>query len=418
MTPTERDLRAFLDGESEHVDVVGSFAAAVVATKRRSDRRRVVAGAVTAIVAVVVAVPLLWSKPAGRQIHVPATTPVTVTPTPRPSTTTPQPAVTTTVSIKDAAAVGDPRLSASAPFVDPGVPYAVRGTFHDGAAAPVDGPLRGGFPTFERLDHGGFIMQGKYGTNQGDFIVFTDRTGTVLKAAAGFVVSADRSRIAWSDGSAINAPGEGTIHLADSRGKELSIIKVDAAPTALVGRMLYAVKVGGYDYLGESLRIDLDTGRQTVIKGNVMDVDADRGLALAVGGLHGEPGAPVCYSVLDVRGDRPVTRLSSCGNVVPEAFSPDGRFLIAGSGAQVVDVNTGQVVLDAIGTSRLNPVAGRMTDDGSALVVSVSSADYSRSGLIRCTLDGACAQVGGPSIAEPPDSDTDSPRGAYAVSGN
>ncbi len=411
MTPNERDLRAFLDDESEHVDVVGSFSEAVLAAKRRSDRRRVVTGAVAVLAAVAVVVPLLWSKPTGRQSHIPATTAVT-------GTTTPRPAVTTTGRVRDAAAVGAPKLSASAPFVDPAVPYAVLGTFHDGAAAPVDGPLRGGFPTFERLDHGGFIMQGTYGPEQGDFIVFTDRTGTVLKGAAGFVVSADRSRIVWSDGSAINAPGDGTIHIADSRGKELSTITVDAAPIALVGNLLYAVKVGGYDPLGESLRIDLDTGRQTVIPGNVADVDGDRGLALVVGGLSGEPGAPVCYSVLDVRGDRPVTRLSSCGDVVPDAFSPDGRFLIAGSGAQVVDVNTGQVLLDAIGRSGLNPVAGRMTEDGSALVVSVNSADYSRSGLIRCTLDGTCTQVGGPSKAEPAPDNTERPHGAFAVSRN
>jgi hypothetical protein len=418
MTPNERDLRAFLDDESEHVDVVGSFTEAVLAAKRRSDRRRVVMGATAALVAVAVAVPLWWSKPNGREGQIPATTGVSVTATPPPATTTPRPAVTTTARVKDAAVVGAPRLRANASFVDPGIPYAVSGTFHDGAAAPVDGPVGGGFPTFERLDHGGFIAQVTSGNDQSAHIVFTDGTSTVLRGAATFVVSADRSRIAWRDGSAILTPGEGVIHVADSRGKDLSTVRVDATPSALVGDMLYAIKVGGYDFLGESVRIDLSTGRRTFIKGNVVDVEADRGLALALGGLNGEPGTPVCYTVLDVRGDRPRTRLVSCGDVIPDAFSPDGRFLVAGRGSQVVDIDTGQVLLDGIGTSGLNPEAGRMTDDGSALVMSVKSADYTRDGLIRCTLDGSCTQVGGPSIAEPPESDLASPRGAFAVSTN
>ncbi len=430
MSTNEFDLRSYLDDEAEHIDATGSFATAVLAAKRRSDRRRAVGAGVVTVAVLAVAVPLAWSGLGGRTTVLPATRGpsdsstqtglATDTATPSATPRPPTPAPTRTSFIKDALVTAHPTLAASAQSADPGVPYAVSGTFHDGEAA-VTAPDRGGFATFSRLDHGGYIYRPTSGNDQKVSIVFTDGTSTVLKGADRFVVSADRTRIAWRDDSAILIPGTGVVHIADSRGRELSTVRVDAAPTALVGNDLYAVRLAGYDFAGMSVRVDLTTGRQTLIKGNVWAVNAASGTAIAADDVPAEPDparpADHCYRLIDVTLDPPAVRLSVCGDYTPTGFSADGRHLIASPGSVVVDAATGRVVLDAVGDSGLPVESSRLTDDGSALVMSVDSPDYARNGLVRCELTGACTQIG-PSTKEPAPDDAGTPRTSHAVADN
>jgi hypothetical protein len=433
MSPTESELRSYLQHEAEQIDASGDHAAAVFAAKRRSDRRR--GAGVAAVAVLAMAVPVAWSV-GGRAPVTPATTPApslstsetsassTTAPTASASTATPTSAPTVTVLAKDAAVTARPTLSDAGSDADPGVPYSARGVVHDGNAS-IETPLKGGFPTFARLDHGGYVLQATSGSDQKVYIVSADGVATVLAGARGFVVSHDRSRIAWTDGRAVNHAGEGLVHIADSRGKELSTVQVDGAPSALVGDTLFVIKQFGYDYGGTSWRIDLGTGRRTEIKGNVYAVHGASGLAIATDQIPPEPDpsnpADSCYRIVDVRAAEPVTRLEACGDFLPEAFSPDGRYVVGRAGQDVLvvaDTTTGEVVLDALGTSGLHGEGARMTDDGSAIVMPVTSADWTRSGLVRCELTGECAQVAGPAVKEPAAEDTVSPRTAYGVSEN
>jgi hypothetical protein len=329
-----------------------------------------------------------------------------------------------TAFAKDAAVTARPTLSDAGSYGDPGVPYSARGVMREGTAS-VESPLQGGFTTFARLDHGGYVLRATSGSDQSVYIVSPDGRTTVLQGAQGFVVSADRSRIAWTDGQAINTPGEGLVHIADSSGRERSTVKVDGMPTALVGDTLFVIKVAGFDFLGTSLRIDLTTDERTEIQGNLYAVHAATGLAIAADPVAPEPSAdnPAdrCYRIVDVRSEQPTTRLRACGDHLPQAFSPDGRYVFGRGGENtlvVADTASGEVVLDALGTSGLQPEAARMTDDGAAIVMSVLSADLTRNGLVRCELTGECTQVGGPSVKAPAPEDPDTPRTAYGVSVN
>lgn len=434
MSPTEFDLRAHLDREAEHIDTRGSFAAAVVEAKRRSDRRRARAGGIAAAALLAVAVPLAWSSLDGRGARVPATSvPVSGTASPTSATTpttntttaldsaTPTVAPTATRLIRDALVTARPTLVATAESKDPGVPYSAAGVFHEGSTT-VTGPLKAGYATFARLDHGGYA----FGPTSGEgkvHIVSAAGRDTVLEGAQVFVVSADRTRIAWTDGRAINAPGDGLVHIADSSGRELSTIRVDGSPSALVGDTLFVIKQFGYDYGGTSWRIDVRSGQRTEIEGNVLAVHEETGLAIAAGPLPPEPDpmrpADRCYQIVDVLVSVPSTRLSVCGDYMPAAFSPDGRYVVGGGGQDtlvVADVTSGQVVLDALGSSGLHVEGARMADDGSAVVMSVKSADWSRNGLVRCTLRGDCTQVGD-SLPEPEPASS-AARTSFAVSEN
>jgi hypothetical protein len=431
MSLTESDLRRHLDHEADHIDATGDFAAAVFAAKRRGDRRRVAGVAVA--VALAMGLPVAWSV-GGRAPFTPATTPApslspsessasSTTSQSTSASTTPTSAPTVTARADDAAVTAQPTLSDATSDADPGVPYSARGVLHDGDAT-VSSPLKGGFPTFARLEHGGYVLEATSGSDQKVYIVSADGKATVLKGAEGFVVSADRSRIAWTDGLAINTPGERLVHIADSSGRERSSVKVDGMPTALVGDTLFVIKVQGFDFAGTSWRIDLTSDERTEIQGNVYAVHAGSGLAIVSDSVtDGEPEKPrdLCYRLVDTRAMPPTTRLAVCGDAIPYAFSPDGRYVLARGGADrvlVVDTSDGRIVLDAIGSSNLRAQGARMTDDGSAVVMSVLSADMSRSGLVRCTLRGECQQVAGPALEEPAPEGGDSPRTAYGVSEN
>lgn len=430
MSPTEFDLRRHLDHEAEHIDATGDFAGVVFAAKRRSDRRRVAGVAAAAVLAM--ALPVAWSV-GGQAPVTPATTPApspsteapsATSPTASASTAAPTPAPTVTALVKDAQVTASPTLSGTFSDKDPGVPYSASGVFHD-ASRTVTGPLVGGYPTFARLADGGYIVRATSGSDQRVYIVSTDGPAKVLAGAQAFVVSADRTRIAWTDGRAINTPGEGRIHIADASGTEVSTVKVDGTPTALVGDALFAIKLAGYDFAGESVRVNLTTGVQTRLEGNLYAVHADSGLAILAGSLPPEPDpnkpADSCYRIVDVLAASPVTRLSACGDFMPTGFSPNGRYLLALNGQVrlvVADVSDGRVVLDALGSSGLVAESARMTDDGSALVMSVTSADFTHNGLVRCELTGTCEQVGGPALKEPAPEDSNTPRTAYGVSVN
>lgn len=448
MSPTESELRSYLHTEAELVDSRGSMANAVFAAKRRSDRRR--AGGLAALTVLAIAAPVAWASfTGGPAPTIPGTTSGTVasasaTPT-TSSPTTPTAAPTVVSRMADAQYTAKPVLNDPNPngFVSPGVPYSVNGVIHDDALTSttpepgpepsmsiypqentVTAPVAGGFPTFQRLEQGAYLVQATSGSDQRVHIVRGGGNSTVIDGAQHAVASADGRRIAWTDASAVNHAGEGLIHIADSSGSEMTSVKVDASPTALVGDILYATKVLGYEFAGESVRIDLTTGAETPFKGNVVDVNAASGLAIVTDLLvAGEPEKPrdLCYRLVDARSTDLPTRLRACGDVIPFAFSPDGRYLLASGGDNgivVVDVRDGRIVLDAIGTSGLHPQAARMTDDASAVVMSVLSADMTRNGLVRCTLTGDCEQVGGPSVEEPAPDDTNSPRTAYGLAAN
>ncbi|MER7071830.1 hypothetical protein [Terrabacter sp. NPDC000476] len=425
MSPDEIELRAHLDSEAEHVDATGSFVTAVLEAKRRSDRRRAVAAGVAAVAVLAVAVPLAWSGLGGRTSTVPATRApslsATQTGVPTSTPAVPTPAPTRTVVLRDALASGKPTLAANAPAADPGVPYAVAGVVRDGSRPALAAPDEAGFTTFSRLDHGGYVYRPTSGTHQRVVIVLPDGTSSVLSGADRFVVSADRSRIAWRDESAILDPGTGVIHVADSRGRELRTVRVDAAPAALVGDVLYAVDLAGYDEAGTSVQVDLTTGRRTSIRGNVRAVDEEGRTALVVDtvpdDLDATQPAGHCYRLLDLTVDPPAVRLAVCGDVTPTGISPDGRHVVAAPGSVVVEAATGRVLLDAVGDSGLQVESSRMTDDGTALVMSVDSPDFARNGLVRCELTGACRQIG-PSTPEPAPEDADTPRTTHAVSTN
>ncbi|GAA5025735.1 hypothetical protein GCM10023258_18890 [Terrabacter aeriphilus] len=424
MSPEEFDLRAHLDSEAEHVNARGSFVEAVLDAKRRSDRRRAVAAGVAAVAVLAVAVPLAWSGLGGRTSAVPATRApsLSATQTGVPTSTTPAPTAvpTRTASAADARVTARPTLAASAPTTDPGVPYAVAGLVRDGARPPLKAPDEAGFAAFSRLDHGGYVYRPTSGADQEVTIVLPDGTSSVLSGADRFVVSADRTRIAWRDDSAVLTPGTGVIHVADSRGRELRTVRVDAGPAALVGDTLYAAELAGYDDTGSSVRIELDTGRRTSIRGIVRGLDAAGRTALVVDPVPDETDgarpAGHCYRLLDLTVDPPVVRLAVCGDVTPTGISPDGRHLLAAPGS-VVDATTGRVVLDAVGDSGLQVESSRITDDGTALVMSVDSPDFARNGLVRCELTGACRQIG-PSAPEPAPEDGDTPRTTHAVADN
>lgn len=423
MSPDEIDLRAHLGSEAEHVDATGSFVPAVLEAKRRSDRRRAVAAGVGAVAVLAVAVPLAWSGLGSRTSAVPATRApslsATQTGVPTSTPAVPTPVPTRTATAADARATARPSLAATAPSSDPGVPYAVAGVVRDGARPPLKAPDEAGFTTFSRLDHGGFVYRPTSGTGQRVVIVLPDGTSSELRGAGRFVVSADRSRIAWRDDSAILDPGTGVIHVADSRGRELRTVRVDAAPVALVGDDLYAVQLAGYDYAGSFFRIDLATGQRTTSEGDLVAVDPSGRTALVTETPpEPDPTAPAapCFRLLDLTAEPPAVRLAECADFVPTGFSPDGRLLLTDTGL-VVDASTGRVVLDAVGDSGLQVESSRMSDDGTALVMSVDSPDLARNGLVRCELTGACRQIG-PSTPEPAPEDGDTPRTTHAVSAN
>ncbi len=444
MSPTESELRSYFQTEAGQVDARGSMADAVFAAKRRSDRRR--AGGLAALTVIAVAAPLAWASLTGAPAPtVPGIPPSTVSstgPTPTASSPTPTPAPTVTSRMEDAQVTARPALNDPSQIRSPGVPYAASGIIRDDVLAPttpepsaedplagiyettVTAPVGGGFPTFQRLEQGRFLVQATSGTDQRVHIVSGLGTSTVLEGAQHAVVSADGRRIAWTDGTAINHAGEGVIHIADSTGAESTTVKVDATPTALVGDILYAIEVLGYEYAGQSVRINLSTGDRTDFKGNVVAVNAASGLAIVTDlFVDGEPEKPrdLCYRLVDTLSTDLPTRLRACGDVIPFAFSPDGRYLLARGGDDgifVVDALDGRILLDAIGSSGLRPQSARITDDGWALVMSVLTADMRRSGLVRCTFTGECEQVGGPSIEEPAPDDADSPRIAYGLAIN
>lgn len=448
MSPTESELRSYLHTEAEQVDARGSMASAVFAAKRRSDRRR--AGGLAALTVLAVAAPVAWASfTGGPAPTVPGTTSGTVTSasaTPSTSSpTTPTAAPTVVSRMADAEYTAKPVLNDPNPngFVSPGVPYSVNGVIHDDALTSttpepgpepsmsiypqentVTAPVSGGFPTFQRLEQGRYLMRATSGNDQRVHILLGGAQSTVIDGAQDAVVSADGRRIAWTDGSAINHAGEGLIHIADSSGSEITTVKVDAMPTALVDDVLYGIKVMGYDFADESVRIDLGTGARTEFKGTIVAVHPASSLAIVSDIVtNGEPEKPqsLCYRLVDTRSTGLPTKLKACGDVIPFAFSPDGRFLLARGGDDglvVIDARDGRIMLDATGASGLRAQSARITDDGWALVMSVLTADMRRSGLVRCTFTGECEQVGGPSVEQPAPDATESPRVAYGLAAN
>lgn len=435
MTPDEFDLRSFLDEEASRVDAPGDFPAAVFARKRRSDKRRAVTAGVAVAAALAVAIPLAWNNLGGPQRAQPArptgsSSVSTSAPSPTSSgartpsrttaaTTIPSPVVTATANIEDAAVTGAPTLGPKGEEIDPGVPYAVSGVIRDGSAPEVKVSPDAGFSTFARLAGGGYV----YEAQQTVVVVQPSGRSAVLKGAAGYVVSTDRTRIVWTDAKATDPdrPGQHVIHIADTSGKEVSTVKADAAPVALDGDTLYAVELNGFDYGDTSLRIDLTTGRRTTIQGSLAAFNAATGLGIMRdlgAGQDPESTKPSCYQVVDVRSTEPVVRLTSCGTAQAVEFSPDGRYVFSYADIVVVsDARTGRVVLDATGRSGLHTTSARMTDDNGAVVMTVSSADHSRAGLVRCELTGACTQVG-PSLPITSSSDLSAPPVPHAVSTN
>jgi hypothetical protein len=286
------------------------------------------------------------------------------TPSPAPQPTSP-PSTSSTRTAAPTGLAGIPRGA------DPAVPY-----LHDGVVHQPDG-------TTQRLPvddvtqftpyHGGWLTVSSTGA-----LTQTDSSGTTVLVMAGeshLAVSADQMRTAYT------VPGEIHVGISTGMGDGEEILSVGAAQ--LVGFVSDGVVFTG----GASGAVGyIDNGTRHTVPG-LSEADTSASGSDLIGGLAPDG---VSGRVVDLEG-----RVQWTSSWLPNAFSPDGRYVAAvlapdgeGTDLAILDARTGDVVSQVSLHDRGMSQFGRPVWEESDGAVLMQVQDARKQAVVRLARDG------------------------------
>lgn len=417
----ERRLAETLHGQLDGLNASSDLTAPAIKRSRRLRRNRArLAGAASAVAALVVAAPFVVNglRESGLTGPGPArstiaelsssgtTTPAPSTTTPAPSTTSVRPTTPAPTVDADAAPLATVRPSFGAAARSPAVSYVHGTTVHDVVRdhqatleVPADsqiGAVNGLFADGSVL--GTVLSDGDWAVVIWDGVTGAERTrlstGTVL------AFDSDRTRAAYSDSSE-------RLHVIDSTGDVVATApRAGLLASGIIGDVVFANDIRSEQRQGYTW--NLATGALKRFDGRFGPAHSGAGLVVF---RPTGAGDDACFRILDATAQLAV-RWTGCGDFSPDAFSSSGGFLVGGlridGGAPydlwVMRSSDGKRVLRVDGNPSGLMLNGRaVSDRDESITVVAQNADLEE-GLVECALDGSgCTVVGAP---EPLDTKT------------
>jgi hypothetical protein len=398
MSPSETELRESLRLEADRIDAVGDFAAAAMTLERRRGRRRqaTIVGAVAAVLAAAVAVPVLVHDGRG------------TTQVPVPASSSGQPSGSSTSSGAELPTSTTTGPTALPPVVGADA-YVLDDVIHLGGREIQLGKNTQ-VENLAVLSNGGFFLQshlaGGASSSEMELLSPDGRTVKELGPSGFYAVSPGGTRVLVQDGSSK------TITVLDPDGTVLAKRSDDRYPVAVVDEYAYLQGDGSTT----SLEWNFATGKTRKLPAHVAAVSADRTRAALQWVGPSDTFDNFCWAVVDLSAPEVSTRIERCGPkqnpdlFQPTAFSRDGTYLVGSNyvdggfwfSAAVVRVSDGAMVLGGSGEKVVAGWTWRLDPDHTFVIsrnTSVPKAEQNT--LQRCTLDLSCTELAPPLAMQP-----------------